>query len=164
MYSHADCAEITYELPLLPNNTASETFFTRIRSGAKCWLDIYHWDAGLAVIGPKRDIGQNVLQYSFQTGSSSRTRYFQIFFLFEFLEEDFIRNVIIRLRTNFIIVIYINNNNNNNNNNYTKQHYLIVLLKIPLGVRKDFFFSKFVNNLGARPQKLSPVLPYTMWL
>jgi len=45
------------------------------RSGAKCWLDIYHWGAGLAVNGPIRDNGQNILQYSFVTGSSSSSRY-----------------------------------------------------------------------------------------
>jgi len=81
----------------LPNNTASETFFTHIRSGAKWCLDIYHRGAGLVVNGRTRDIGQNVLQYSIQTGSSSRSSYFQIFFLFEFLAEDFIINIIIGL-------------------------------------------------------------------
>ena len=50
-----------YELPLIRNNTASETFFTQIGSGAKCWLNICHWGAGLAVNGRIRDNGQNVL-------------------------------------------------------------------------------------------------------
>ena len=31
-----------------------------------CWLVIYRWGAGLAVIGRIRDIGQNVLQYAFK--------------------------------------------------------------------------------------------------
>jgi hypothetical protein len=44
---------------------------TPIGSCAQCWLDIYHWGAGLAVTGRQRDIGQNVLQSSFETGSSS---------------------------------------------------------------------------------------------
>jgi hypothetical protein len=60
---------------------------TQIVSGAKCRLDIYHWGAGLAVTGRKRDTVQNVLQFSFQTGSSSSPRYFHIFFLVVFLEE-----------------------------------------------------------------------------
>jgi len=42
IYKHtADCVETVYELPLLPNNTARPTY-TQIRSGAKCWLDIFH--------------------------------------------------------------------------------------------------------------------------
>jgi len=48
-----------YELPLLPNSIASETFLHK-SSGAKCWLDIYHWGAGLTGTGRIRDIGQNV--------------------------------------------------------------------------------------------------------
>jgi hypothetical protein len=43
-------------------------------SGAKFSLDIYRCGAGLAVTRPIRDIGQNVLQPDFVTGSgSSRT-------------------------------------------------------------------------------------------
>jgi hypothetical protein len=45
--------------------------FTQIGSSAKCCVDIYHGGAGLSVAGRIRDIGQNVLQYSFETGSSS---------------------------------------------------------------------------------------------
>ena len=63
--------------------------FTQIRSGAKCWLDIYRWGAGLAVSWPIRDIGQNVLQ-SFETGSSSSHSYCHILLLIAFLEEDLI--------------------------------------------------------------------------
>jgi hypothetical protein len=44
----SDCIETVYELPLLPNNTASETFLHKL-GVAKSWLDIYHWDASLAV-------------------------------------------------------------------------------------------------------------------
>ena len=66
MYVHtSDCVETIYELPLLPDNTAMKHFYTN-RSGAKCWLDIYRWGAGLAVTGPIRDIGQNVLHSSFE--------------------------------------------------------------------------------------------------
>jgi hypothetical protein len=42
---------------LLPNNTASETFFDKL-GGAKRWLDVYHWDASLAVNGCIPDIEQ----------------------------------------------------------------------------------------------------------
>jgi hypothetical protein len=41
-------------------------YFYTIGSGAKCWLDNYHWGADLAVTGRKDDIGQNVLRASFQ--------------------------------------------------------------------------------------------------
>ena len=44
--------------------TLQRNIFTQIGSGAGCWLDIYHMDAGLAVTGRIRDIGQNVLQSS----------------------------------------------------------------------------------------------------
>jgi len=50
-YIHtSDCIETVYELLLLPNNTASETFLHKPCS-AKSWLDIYHWDASLVVNG-----------------------------------------------------------------------------------------------------------------
>ena len=60
----SDCVQTVYELPLLPNNTAVKHFYTN-RSSAKCWLDICHWGAGLAVAGRIRDSGKNVLQSSF---------------------------------------------------------------------------------------------------
>ena len=66
----SDTVQTVYELPSLPNNTAVKHFYTN-RSGAKCWLDIYRWSAGLAVTVPIRDIGQNGLQSAFETGSSS---------------------------------------------------------------------------------------------
>jgi hypothetical protein len=50
-------------------------------------MDIYHWGAALAVTGQAHGIGQNVLQFYFQTGSSSSRSYFQIFFLIAFLGE-----------------------------------------------------------------------------
>jgi hypothetical protein len=40
--------------------TLQWNIFKQIGSSAKCWLDIYHWGAGLAVTGRIRDIGQNV--------------------------------------------------------------------------------------------------------
>jgi hypothetical protein len=50
-----------------------------------------------------RDTGQNVLQYSFQAGSSSSLTYFQIFSLIIFFLEALIRNIIIILRINYTI-------------------------------------------------------------
>jgi hypothetical protein len=57
VYIHIhDCVETVYELPLLPNNTARETFLHN-QERCEVWLDIYHWGAGLAVTGRIRDIG-----------------------------------------------------------------------------------------------------------
>ena len=36
--------------------------FTQLSSGAKFWLDIYQWGAGLTVTGQIHDVGQNILQ------------------------------------------------------------------------------------------------------
>jgi len=52
--------------------------------------------AVLTVTGRIRDIELNVLESSFQTGSSSNHIYFHMYFLIAFLEEAFIRNIIIR--------------------------------------------------------------------
>jgi hypothetical protein len=66
VYTHiSGCVEIVYELPLLPNNTASETFFTQIGSGANCGLDVYDWGAILSTTGWIGDIGQQFLQAFF---------------------------------------------------------------------------------------------------
>jgi hypothetical protein len=75
----SDCVQTAYELPLLPNNPAAKHFYTNPERSAKCWLDIYHWGAGLPVTGWTRDIGQKVLLSSFQTGSNDSTSYFQDF-------------------------------------------------------------------------------------
>ena len=63
--------------------------------------------------GPIRGIGKEGLKPSFQTGSNGSPSYFHVFFLLTFLEEAFIRNIIIILRINYIIIIRIHNNNNN---------------------------------------------------
>ena len=95
IYTHTHISDYlgnVYDLPLLPKNTGSETFLRR--SGAVQSVDnIYHWGASLVVTGPIRDMWQNVLQFSFQTGSSSSSpTYFHSFFLIAFLEEVFVRN------------------------------------------------------------------------
>jgi hypothetical protein len=85
----SDCVQTVYGSLLLPNNSAMKHIYTN-RSGAKCWLVIYHWGAGLAVTGRIYDIGQNVIQYSFVTGSSSSPTYF----LIAFMEEAIVINII----------------------------------------------------------------------
>ena len=79
---------------------------------------------GLAVNGRIRDIGQNVLQFSFQTGRNSIHSYCHIFFLIAFLQDVFIRNIIIILLINYIIIKCNSNNNNNNNNNAVNNNNL----------------------------------------
>jgi hypothetical protein len=82
-----------YELSLLPNKTASETFLHKsvaVRSAD--WIFIigvlaWRW---LSI----RDIGQNVLQCSIQTGSSSSPSYFQVSFFTALLEKVFIINIL----------------------------------------------------------------------
>jgi hypothetical protein len=86
---------------------------------------------GLAVTGRIRDIGQKVLQSSFQAGSSGSPSYFHISFLIAFLEEDFIENV--------IIIICFTYNKDVINNNYGKLKNLTLLLKITKDKRKNIF-------------------------
>ena len=68
-----------------------------------CLLDMYHWVPVLAMTRRMRDIGQNILQSSFQTESSSSHNYFQISFLIAFLEEDFISKIIIILCITYLL-------------------------------------------------------------
>jgi len=60
------------------------------------------------VTGRVRDIGQNVLQYSFVTGSSSSSSpsYCHIVFHIAFLEEAFISKLIVILRIHYIIMFF----------------------------------------------------------
>jgi hypothetical protein len=67
--------------------------------------------AGLAVTERICDIGQNVLQSSLQTGSSSSPSYCHIFFFILYLKQTFIKNIIIMPWINYIIITFINNNN-----------------------------------------------------
>ena len=63
VYIHiSDCVETVYELPLLPNNTVSETFMCKSGAARSVHWMFYHWAAGLAVSGRIRDVGQSVLQ------------------------------------------------------------------------------------------------------
>jgi hypothetical protein len=96
VYVHlSDCLDIVYELPLLPNNTVSETFLHKLGAvGNIDWI-VYHWGAGLVVTGRIRDIGQNISHSSFWTGSNSSHSYFHVFLLIAFLSEVFNRNIIV---------------------------------------------------------------------
>jgi hypothetical protein len=71
---------------------------------------------------------------SFQTGSSNGPSYFHIF-LIAFLEEAFIRNIIV-LGINYIIILYINSAVINNN--YGILQDPLLPFKIPMGTRRDF--------------------------
>ena len=80
--------------------TEQRNIFTQMGSCAKCLLDNYHWGSGLTVTGRTRAIGQNVLQSSFETGSSRSPSYCHIFFFITFLQEVFFGNIVI------VIMIY----------------------------------------------------------
>ena len=138
-------------------------FYTN-RERCEVFTGCYQWDAGLAVNGRIRDIGQNVLQSSFHTGSSGSTSYFHICFLIASPEEDFIRNMII-LYINYIIIICINNNNNTLINNYYGRFPdLTVLFKIPLSTRKDFFEIHRQFGHASSESFASPDLRFLCWI
>jgi hypothetical protein len=93
--------------------------------------------AGLAVTGRICDIGQNVLQSSFGTGSSSSLSYFQIVVLIAFL--DYLFN----------LIVVCNNNNAVIKNICGRFEDLILLFRIPMGTRKIFRHA---------PSEISPAL------
>jgi len=70
IYTHVCCVQTVYELRLLTNNIASDTFLHK--SGA--------------VTGRIRDVGQSNLLSLFHAGKSSNSSYFHIFFLMALLE------------------------------------------------------------------------------
>ena len=95
----------------------------------------------IIMTGHIRDIAQNVLKSSCETSSRSHS-YFQIFFLIAFLEQAFIRNMIIIPCINYIIIITIYSNSNNDaiiNSNYGRLQDLILLYKISIGTQKNLF-------------------------
>ena len=63
-----------------------------------------------------RDVGQNVVQSSVLNRKCWQPQLLPHFLLIAFLEEAFVRNIIIILCLNFIFLMCSNNNNNNNNN------------------------------------------------
>ena len=60
-------------------------------------------------------------------------------------------NTIILLCFNYIIIIYINDNNAVINNNYGTLQDLILLFRISVGTRKNFF--KIYRQFGHTPSK-----------
>ena len=95
--------------------------------------------------------------YSFQIGSSSSPIYFHIFFLIAFLEEAFIRNIIIILYMNYTVIICFNDYSNAViNNNYGRLKEFIMLFKISIVTQNNFFglYGKF----GHAPSKISPAV------
>jgi hypothetical protein len=145
IYIHiCDCVETIWITVTLQWN-----IFTQIGSSAKCWLDIYHGGAGLAVTGRIPDIGQNVLQSSFQTWSSSSPSHCYIFFLIPFLEEAFIRNIIIIPCINYVILKLIMEDSKT----------LFCSSKFPMVCKRTT--AKFIDNLVTRLHKDSPALGKT---
>ena len=79
IYTYTDCVQTVYATKY----TASETFINKPRAVLRFdWIFITG-GAGLAVTGQIRDFGSNVLQISFQRGSSSSPSYFHMFFLID---------------------------------------------------------------------------------
>jgi len=74
-------------------NYCEKNIFTKIGSVAKCWLDIHHWSAILAVTARLRGTGQNVFKFSLETGCSSNLTYVHILLLNAFLAVALITNV-----------------------------------------------------------------------
>ena len=75
--------------------------------------------------GRIRDIGQNVLLSSFQTGSNDSPSYCHVSIFIAFYEMACIRDIIIVLLVNYIITIYINDNAVINNNSGRLQDLIL---------------------------------------
>jgi hypothetical protein len=114
----SDCAEIVYQLPLLPNNTAGETFLHK--SGAVWSVD---WiftigTPGWRWLGEYVTLDRRFYCLLFKQEVAAGPSYCHIFLFIAFVGEAFIRNVIITLCISYINVIRICINNNwvvNNN-------------------------------------------------
>jgi hypothetical protein len=128
----SDCARTVHELPLLPNNTASETFLHKwVRS--KCWLLFIKGAPAWRWLGEYVTLDETFYNLLFEQEVVAAPSYFHVVCLNSFLEHAFIRNIMIYFEL-MITVICINNNNNN----YRRlQDFL--LFKIPMGTRNDFF-------------------------
>jgi hypothetical protein len=120
-------------------------------------LDIYYWGACLVMTGRLRDTGQNVLQYSFQTESSSSPSYCHIFFLIAFLNEAIIRNRIIIIYINYTLICHAININAVININYGRLQEFILLFRIPMGTRKNFV--EIHRQFGHAPSNISHPCP-----
>ena len=105
----SDCA-----VPLLPNNTASEGFLHK--SGAVRSFDSIFITGAPAWRWLDEYVTVDITCYCllFKRKVAVVPSYFHTFFLIAFLEEAFIRNIIILLCINYIIIICINNTVINN--------------------------------------------------
>jgi hypothetical protein len=94
----------------------------------------------------------------FKQEAVADTSYCHIFFRIASLEEAFIRNIIIILCINYVIITRINDNNEVINNNYRRLQDLILLFKTPMATRKNFF--EIYRQFGHAPSKsfASPVV------
>jgi len=89
------CIEIVYELPLLSYNTARETFLQKPRTVQSVdWIFIFGAQAWLR-LGKYVTLDKKFYSLLAKQKVAAAPIYFHIFFLTAFLEEAFIRNVII---------------------------------------------------------------------
>ena len=88
-------------------------------------------------------VGKMFYSRLFWIGSGSSPKYCHIFFLIVFLEETFIRNIIY---IKYLIIICINDNRAIINNNCGRFKDLNPFIKIPLGIRKNFFQSLSLHH------------------
>jgi len=65
--------------------------------------------------------------------------YSHIFFLTAFPEEAFIRNIIIMLCINYIVIIFMDDDNKAIINNCGRIQELMLIFQIPMGMQKNFF-------------------------
>jgi len=135
MYTHTGCVW----------STAKHLYTDR--SGAKCWLDIYRWGAGLAVNGPIAGIGHSVLLSAFEQEVAAAS-YCHVWLLIAFLEGGLYcrHNTVIVLQTDYVIIIVMRIIDN-----YGRLLELTLLFRFPMFMRKDS--SWFAENLGTRLQK-----------
>jgi len=127
-HTHIHTYLTAYELPLLPNETVSDTLFHKsweLRSvdwifitGAPVW----RWLGDYVTL-------DKVLQ-PFHTGSSSSPNYCHSFLIIIMLEGAFNRNV--------ISILCINYSNAVINNNYGRLQDLILVFRIPMCTLKEF--------------------------
>ena len=97
----SDCVESVYELPLIPNKSASETFLHKLRAVRSVdWIFII----GLSAwrwLGEYVILNKKVLQSSLQTGIGSSKSYCNIFFFSLYLKQTSTKNVKIILWINY---------------------------------------------------------------
>jgi len=108
LYTHLpDCAEIVYELPLLPNNTAEIFLHKSGAVGSGDWIFIigspaWRWSGEYVILDRtfyNLLFKQDVVKVPFTS---------KIFFRVAFLDQTFIRKIIQKLYYTFIIQYYYN--------------------------------------------------------